>query len=315
MKKIFVILLTILAVSLQGYCSQTLDKVIVIVNGETITQSEFDIAYSSMLSRLKGRLTGEELMREAEVSRTDLLDRMIEEKLILSEAKKEDIEVTDAEIQEKVNEVKSKFESNNKFEEALIQEGVSLQELKQRYADQIRVAKLVERDVRKRVVVKPSETLEYYNSHKKDFEEPERSHLKNILIKPGENLSDEDARILAEKILGFLKAGEDFDVLALKYSQGPNPDVGGDMGFIKRGIMLKEIEDAVFKLDPGQLSEVIKTKLGYHIFKVVEKQPDTVRALSEVKDAIEKRLFMEEGKNRYKEWIEGLKKNAYISFR
>jgi parvulin-like peptidyl-prolyl isomerase len=295
--------------------SETLDKVIVVVDGETITQSEYDVAAAAMLERLNSTFKGPELAEELEIGKKELLNRMIEEKLILSKAKKENIEASDAEIDDKLNEVKSRFDSDEKFIEILQEEGVSVSELRQRYADQIKVTKLVEMEVRKKIIVTPSEIAEYYDAHTKDFSEPEQVKLKNILIKPEGDLKDEDARVLAEKVSGFLKAGEDFDGLALKYSKGPNADMGGDIGFVKRGQMLKEIEDVVFELEPGQLSDVIKTQLGCHIFRVEEKRPATIKGLNEVRDSIEKRLFLEKGKKRYREWIEELRKNAYISIR
>lgn len=280
--------------------ADTLDKVIVVVNGETITQGELDAASAA---------------QESEEAKKEILNRMIEEKLVLSEAKKRNVEVADLEIEEKLKEIKLKFESDEDFNEALKEGGISLNELKQKYADQIKVAKLVEMEVRKKIVITPSEILEYYNLHKEEFKDPQQAKVKNILIKPDKDLPDEDARILAEKILGFLKAGENFDELALKYSKGPNADRGGELGFVKRGQMLKEIEDVVFNLNVGQLSEVIKTQLGYHIFKVEEKKQERIKELNEVKDEIEKALFFTKGKQRYKEWIEDLKKNAFISFR
>lgn len=293
----------------------TLDKVIVVVNGETITQSELDAAVALMAQRLSKEYQGEELEAKLEESRKEILSRMIDERLILSEAKKKGLKVKNSEIDEKLKEVRSQFESEDKFNEVLKEENLSLNELKQRYSDQIMVSGLIEAEVKQKSVVSPSEVLEYYNAHKEEFKEPEQIRLKNILIRPDASLSDEDARALAEKLLGFLKAGEKFEEVALKYSKGPNADQGGDLGLVPRGQMMNDIEDVIFNLDTGSVSEVIKTKLGYHIFKVEEKRPERIREFAEVQDQIEKRLGYEKGKKIYTQWIEGLKKNAYISYR
>ena len=312
----FLILLAVLCPLSPVICfSATLDKVIVVVNGETITQSELDAACEIMRQKLEANLTGDALAKELEKSRKEILNRMIEEKLILSAAKKKNIEVDDEDIELKMKGVKSRFGSEDKFYEILKDEGVSVNELKQNYADQIRVAKMVEMEVRKKIVVSPSDIAEYYRVYKEDFREPEQVRLKNILVRPDENLSDDEAAALAEKILGFLKAGENFDELALKYSKGPNADRGGDMGLARRGQMLKQIEDVVLNLNSGDLSGVIKTSLGYHIFKVEEKRPERIKELSEVKDEIEKIIFAEKGKKQYDTWIEQLKKDSFISYR
>jgi len=319
MKKGIIGFLIFLAISWQmsaySCFAGTLDKVIVVVNGETITQSELDMAYSGLSDKLEKKFKGEELAGKMEEAKQNILNRMVEEKLILSEAKRLKVEATDAQIDDKLKEVKSTFESDEKFDEALKEEGVSLDELEQRYADQIIVANLADIEVRKKIIISPSEVSGYYDTHKEDFKEPEQVRVKNILIKPDDNLTDAHARELAEKTLGFLKAGEDFGELALKYSKGPNADRGGDLGFVKKGQMLKEIDDAIFNLKAGEFSEAIKTQLGYHIFKVEEKIPEGIQEFSKVKDQIESRLFFEKGKERYAEWIKALKKNAYISFR
>jgi parvulin-like peptidyl-prolyl isomerase len=177
------------------------------------------------------------------------------------------------------------------------------------------IASLADEQVRRKVVVTPAEVSEYYELHRSDFREPEKARLKNILIKPGPDLTGEDAYKLAENIKAFLNAGEDFDGLAIKYSKGPNADMGGDLGFIGRGDMMPEIEKAVLKLEPGQVSDVIETKLGYHIFKVIEKKDAQTKPLSEVKEEIEKVVYLSKAKARYDEWLAELRKNAYISYR
>jgi parvulin-like peptidyl-prolyl isomerase len=294
----------------------TLDKVIVVVNGETITQSELDAACEIMRQKLTGAdLTGEALAKELENGRKEILSRMIEEKLILSAAKKKKIEADEEDIEQKMQDVKSRFGSEDNFYATLKDGGVSINELRENYANQIRVGKMVDMEVRKKVVVAPADIAGYYDAHKEDFREPEQVRLKNILIRPGEGLEDGEAAALAEKILGFLKAGENFDELALKYSKGPNADMGGDLGLVKRGQMLKPIEDAVFNLNAGDLSGVIKTSLGYHIFRVEERRPERVKGLNEVREEIQRIIFAEKGKKQYDSWIEQLKKDSYISYR
>jgi parvulin-like peptidyl-prolyl isomerase len=312
----FLILFFIFHFSFSISCfSATLDKVIVVVNGETITQSELDAACEVMRQKLAAKFQGGELAREMEKGRKEVLDRMIEEKLILSAAKKKDIEVSDEEIEQKMRDVKSRFDSEERFQDTLRSEDLSVNELRNMYADQIRVSKMAEQVVKKKIEVTPSEIAEYYNFHKGEFRVPEQVRLKNILIKPDESLNDKEAAALAEKIVGFVKAGESFDELALKYSKGPNADMGGELGFMTKGQMLKEIERGVFNLKPGDVSEIIKTPLGYHIFKVEEKREEHIKELDEVKNDIEKILFIEKGKKQYDAWIKELKKDAYISYR
>ncbi|MCX5715668.1 MAG: peptidylprolyl isomerase [Candidatus Omnitrophica bacterium] len=294
----------------------TLDKIIVVVNGETITQGELDDAVASVAERIQKQIKDPaQFAAEIENQRKVILNRMIDERLILSEAKKKGMKANDAAVEEKLNAIRSQMGSESKFLEALRAQDISLNDLKKRYADQILISELADMEIRRKIIVTPSDISGYYEAHKADFQEPEKVHLKNILIKPGEGLTGQEAYDLAEKVKAFLKAGENFDELAIKYSKGPNADRGGDLGFVGRGEMMKEIEDAVFKLEPGQVSDVIETKLGYHIFKVEEKKAAQAKPLSEVKDDIEKTIYIGKAKARYDEWLAELKKNAYISYR
>ncbi|NQU73437.1 MAG: peptidylprolyl isomerase [Candidatus Omnitrophica bacterium] len=312
-KSLILTLICYIAVVAFSYAS-TVDKIIVVVNGETVTQAELD-AMLAFTAEARSQELGEGDLSEPNAYREEILNKMIEELLILSEAKKRGITAEEDEIEKKLNEVKSRFDSETAFKEALREQDLALTVLKQRYADQIMSSKLIDMEVRSRITVTPSEILQYYELHKEDFKEPEQVSVRNILIKPDQRYGDQQARIVAEKILGFLKAGESFNDLALKYSKGPNADRGGDLGFVKRGQMLKVIEDVIFDLDAGQLSEVIETNLGYHIFKVEEKRNEKAKALSEVSNGIEQFLYLEKVKPQYRQLVEGLKKNAYISFR
>ncbi|MEI8175922.1 MAG: peptidyl-prolyl cis-trans isomerase [Candidatus Omnitrophota bacterium] len=293
----------------------TLDKIIVVVNGETITKGELDQAVASIVDRIHKESTDATFAEKLAAARKEILDRMVEERLILSAAKKKEMKIQTNEVEARLQEVKDKFGSEEKFNEALREDDISVKDLRQRYEDQLKVGKYVETEVRKKIVIAPSELLEYYTAHQEEFRQPEQAHLSNILIKPAEDRTDDEARLLAEKILGFIKAGESFGELALKYSKGPNADRGGDMGFVNRGTLMKQIDDAAFALSSGQVTDVIKTTLGYHIFKVQERRPEGVQPFDEVKGAIEKMLFFNKGKELYAKMIDDLKKNAYISYR
>lgn len=319
MKAKFIRLLAIVVVGCQlsvvSAFASTLDKILVIVNGETITQAELDVALEAVKDRLVKEAKGADISKQLAVYRKQILDRMIEEKLILSDAKKRNAKIDDREVEDRLKEVKSKFPSEEAFDAVMKEENVSLKELRQRYADQITITKMIDLEVRKKVVITPSEVLQYYEKHKNEFVNPEQAHVKNILIKVDADNDDEKAAALAEKIIGFLKAGESFDELALKYSKGPNADRGGDLGYIKRGQMIKAIDDVIFNMNDGQLSDVVKTDLGYHIFKLEEKKPEAVLGLNDVKDGIDRMLYSEKAKGIYDSWVAELKKNAYISYR
>ena len=120
---------------------------------------------------------------------------------------------------------------------------------------------------------------------------------------------------LAKDISKRLHEGCDFDGLAKMYSDGPGAPEGGLMGYIKRGDLLPEIEKVVFALKPGEVTDVVQSSLGYHIFKVEEREAPKTLALSEVRHEVEGAVYRSKVDAKLKVWLEGLKKNAYIAFK
>lgn len=129
----------------------------------------------------------------------------------------------------------------------------------------------------------------YYNAHRDEYRTPERVHARHILLSITNKPKDEVPKIKAqaEALDKQIKAGADFAELAKKYSQDPgSAQKGGDLGWVSRGQMVKNFEDAVFALKPNEISDVVTTEYGFHIIQVLEKQPAHLQTLDEVKPAI-----------------------------
>ena len=109
-----------------------------------------------------------------------------------------------------------------------------------------------------------------------------------------------------------IRGGKPFASVAKEYSDGPTASKGGDLGTFKRGNLVASFEDKVFALKSGEVSDVFRLETGFHIVKVYEKQSAGVRALADVRKEVEAELFKEKREQRYKEWMEGLKKGSYI---
>jgi peptidyl-prolyl cis-trans isomerase D len=129
----------------------------------------------------------------------------------------------------------------------------------------------------------------YYNTHKDEYRTPERVHARHILLSIANKPKDEVPKIQAqaEALLKQIKSGGDFAELAKKNSQDPgSAQKGGDLGWVSRGQMVKNFEDAVFTLKPNEISNVVTTEYGFHIIQVLEKQSAHLQTLDEVKPAI-----------------------------
>jgi len=148
-------------------------------------------------------------------------------------------------------------------------------------ADQSQVANTIQ--------ISDAQIQAYYNQHRDEYRTPERVHARHILLSITNKPKDEVPKIKAqaEALDKQLKGGADFAELAKKYSQDPgSAQKGGDLGWVSRGQMVKNFEDAVFTLKPNEISDVVTTEYGFHIIQVLEKQPAHLQTLDEVKPAI-----------------------------
>jgi peptidyl-prolyl cis-trans isomerase D len=150
---------------------------------------------------------------------------------------------------------------------------------------------LLDREQARQTVAVPQADIQrYYNDNSQQYTTPERVRASHILLNTGGK--DEAAvRKQAEELLAKIKAGANFAELAKKYSEDPgSKEKGGDLDFFPRGQMVPEFEQAAFSLQPGQVSELVKTQYGFHIIKVVEKQAGSTQTLDQVRAQIQQTL-------------------------
>lgn len=291
------------------------DKIVIVVNNEFITQNEIDRLLGPIYQQMQSALPPDQLAKRLDEARQSIINQLIEEKLILSEAKKQNIEVEEKDVNAKIEEAKKRFPSNAVFEQALAAQHISLKELRAKYKEQLMTRKLIDQKVGARVIITPNEVSEYYASHSAEFSQPEQIKLRNILIRPKESITPEKTKELVAEIMKRLSEGGDFAELAKIYSEGPGAADGGMMGYVKRGDLIPEIEKVVFNLKEGEVSGVIQTGLGYHFFKVEEKKTAESLPLAEARRSIENVLWQQKIKEKSKGWIEDLRKHAYIAFK
>lgn len=308
----FFILMAAAPLSVEG---QVINRVVAIVNDEVITEQDVQQLISVLYAQYVQEYKGDELLKKMEEVKRDVLVQMIEDKLILSRAKELDIRVTEQEISDKLEYIKSSFQSEKDFFDTLKTQGITVSDLKKRYSDQIMMKKVLDLEVRPGVSVLPSEISGYYEGHREDFRLSERCWVRHILIKAEDDVGFELAKVEAQGICDKIKEGQDFAELAKAYSQGPNKENGGDMGYIARGEMLEELEDAIFSMDKGEYSGPVKSKVGYHIFKVEDIQHSGYLSLDMVQADIKAMILQKRFKERLNEWLGGLRSKAYISIK
>lgn len=310
--KFVFLIITCLIICFYGN-ARAAEKIVAVIGNELITLSELEEALTPVYKQYKALFKGEELEAKSKKAREEILAQMIKDKVILQEAGKLGVTIREEDVNNKLNEMIAKFPSEEKFFQALKNEGIALESIRDKYREQLIIRKLTNMEVRAKVALRPQELMDYYNNNKQEFTEVEEVKLKTILIRVEEGGSDEAARARIEEIRTMLVEGMDFGRLALVTSEGPEAKIKGDIGFVKRGELLEEVDKVIFRLEPGEISEPVRTEIGYHLFKVEVKKESRVKEFKEVRRYIEDKLFQQKAVTRFNEWISKLEEDVYIS--
>ena len=268
-------LLTFLAAAAPA--QQMLDRIIAVVDKEIITESELNDRVSLLAMQNRLDPSSPELKRQ-------VLDGMVTEKLILAQARIDSIEVTDAEVTQALDQQIQNF-IRQVGSEARVEQmyGKSVNRIRVEYRDEVRQQLLVQKVRQQREAkldVTRREIEEFYEAYRDSLPEvPEEFTLRHIFMIPKPDSSIEAAtREKLQTILDSIKTGGDFADFARRYSTDGTAAGGGDLGWAKRGDYVREFETAVFGLQEGQMSGVIKTQYGYHIVQLMERRGEQVRA-------------------------------------
>jgi peptidyl-prolyl cis-trans isomerase SurA len=298
----------------EAVCAEVLERILAVVNDEIITEQDLQVVMSPVLAQYRTLYSGKEFDDKVKLAREEFLNKVIEDKLILSEAKRRQVVVKDLEVDQMLSEVRNKFPNREFFLKSIQEQGLTEKKLWNRFYDQMMMQKLVNFEVRSKVSVSPGEISEYYKAHPEAFAQGDRVRLRHILIRESSR-SEEEAKTFADSLVAQIRTGRPFEELAKTYSEGAEAKEGGEMGWMEKGQLMGEIDEKVFALDSGEVSDPIHSSLGYHIFQVVERQKFSVKPLEEVRDEVQDILFKEKLSKRLEVWIQNLKKNAYISIR
>lgn len=315
--------------SAQGW-AKVVNKPVAIVNGEMITLDEYKKVADPMIEQYSKVFTGLDKESKLAELKKYILNQMIEEKILLQEAEKKKIKITDVDIDEGLKELKKSFTSEDDFKAELKRQNMTEKELRKKVKDSLSVRKLIEQEIEAKVEPPTEQEIQnYYNEHKKDFERPDQIRVRHILIKLDKNADlKTKSKVLntMRDIEKQLKAGADFAELAKKYSEDPgSKDKGGDIGFFAKGMMVKEFEDAAFKLKKGQISDIVPTDFGYHIIKLEEEKPGKQLELTDelelggpplkVKDFMKETISQEKSVKKFSEWLKNLKESGKIEIK
>ncbi|MCB0412144.1 MAG: peptidylprolyl isomerase [Bdellovibrionales bacterium] len=296
--------------------ARTVEEIEVIINDQIITKSDIE-AYQKKLKT--GGLVDDALLqlRDVDKLRKDrrfLIEHLIDEKLIDSEVKRQNMDATIERVEQEIREVSRRNGiSRAQLKEALSRQGVKFSD----YQDFIRTSlgrqSLIEKEISSRIRISDEDISSYFLQEKgSDNTQVFEMELAHILFLP-QNSGDSAAKQRAEQILSRLRSNPgSFDKMAAQYSEDPNFTQGGILGTFKAGEMLPEIEKAVKNLAPGEISGVIKTPAGYHILKVLRRTLVEDPSLVEDKTRIQNILYQKAFKKQLRLWLDRQRDEAFI---
>lgn len=285
-----------------------------VVNGTTITWQEVDKELDSARNRMaaQGRMLTEAQLPEIQ---ENILDGMITRELLFQESAKEGIRIAPETVEAQLGQIKTQFPDEATYQARLKEMAVTEADISQQILRGLTIEELIDVKIGQKIVVSEAEGKRYYEENPNFFQQPEQVHARHILIKVAPDADDPakaEARKNIEAVEKKVKAGEDFEALAIAHSQGPSAPKGGDLGFFGRGQMVAPFEEAAFALEPGKVSGVVETEFGYHLIQSVEKKPAETISYEKAKDQIAEYLKQEKMQGEVEGYVEELKKTAKI---
>jgi len=318
-KHIVLILLCVFSFSPFLQADEIVDRVVAVVNEDVITLSELEEEAAPTLEKIRQQAPFDQVETASHKARKDILSAMIDRKLLLQRAKKRNVNVPDAEIDASVDRILEQNKiSVEEFRTQLGLIGQTEQQYRETIRSQIIRSKLVNYEIRSKVVITNEQISEYYNEHYVNQTAPEGYQILQIGLSWGErgrSATPVEAKKRAEQIHDMVSAGESFKEMAKQQSDFPSAVDGGDIGILPKDELAPYMWEAIKDLRPGEVSQVIETPAGYQFFKLISARDGNVSTrapLDAVRDEIRNTLYDQELKRKFDSWVKLLREHSYI---
>jgi len=346
MKRLSLILITLTCLPALA-AGQVVEEIITRVNNQIITRSEYERSKDQLKEEVKQQSPKDPDKVYADREK-DVLRDLVDQQLLLDKGK--DLGITgDTEIIKRLDQMRKdmKLDSLEALEKEATKQGVSWEDFKQNMRNQIITQKVIGEEVSSHLSVSKEEEQKFYDEHKSEMEQPEYIRLSEILVAPkttaaptaagtpatdpnaapaAQPPSDDaakqavDAEALkaaeakANDLLKQIRGGAAFEDIAKKYSDGPSAADGGNLGTFERGKLAKELEDKTFAMKAGEVTDVIRTKQGYVILKVVDHQMAGIPPFKDALPKIQDALYYQKLQPALRAYLTKLREDAYIKY-
>ncbi len=290
--------------------SETVNRIVAIVNEDVITESDVHTHLSAMLAQQ--REPSQTSKTDVEDMRKVVLHHLIEQRLMLQEAKRAGVSLSTEEVLSKIQTLRESFNSEEEFEQSLAESSMSLEQLKEKIQDQLLVQRVIDSKVRSSILISPQEVAQAVSAHPELSTSGERVKLSHILVRINEDRPEAKARALIEDLHQQLTKGADFATLAQRYSEDQYKDAGGKMDWVAQGELLPELDQVIVTLKPGDLSPPVQTGLGFHLVKIEDRRSAASLSVLEANHAVYQQLYQQKFQRAFQQWLNELQQKAYI---
>lgn len=310
---LFQILIILPCVSLAQTQAPPDDRVAA-VNGAPVYAAEFEAA---LHQALQPWAAADKNVRGGRLRalRKEVLENLIGRRLAYQESRRLGIEVDSDMVDRETERVAARFSKASDFAEALIGADLSRDRLRQQFRQDIAIRRLLEEQVLQYVEVSDREVRAFYDSNPNLFKAPALVKASHIFIAAGSDSTREkrqEAVALLRDIQAQLAQGVAFTELAIDYSQCASSEHGGDLGYFDKEKMIKGFADAAFALNPGEVSDIVRTGRGYHLILVEDRKPKMKLTFEDVREKLRQNLKIEKAARDIKVYLQTLRDSAEV---
>jgi parvulin-like peptidyl-prolyl isomerase len=310
-----------------GIRAEILEQVLVKVNGEIITKTEFE---ARQVAELRNRpelanspAAGAELQKAVAEITPDLILSAVDELLLVQRGRESGFALGDQQFAQILENIKTSnnLQDDAKFQEALKQEGLTMADLRRNLERQMLVNQVQRAEILDKISITDEEARAYYDAHRQEFTSPSEVTLREILLEVkstdrGVNVAEDDAaRDQAEEIRKRLLAGEPFPRLAGEYSSAASKANGGLIGPLNSGELAPALRDLLAKMQVGDITESIRTQRGYQLLKLESRTDAKLRSFEEARGDIGNRIGEQKLRGEREKYLDRLRAQATITWR
>jgi len=302
----------------EAEASRVREEILVIVNNHIITRRVLQQAVEEQNAALYRQFSGAELDAKLKEARQQTLQGLIDSELLEDKAGDLGIKISDDQIRSMVEQIKKEnnFATDADLEKALrAQAGIGLDEYIKRQKQGAVQQQVLGREVYSKIAVEDSELQAYYEQHLSDYAQPARFRVRELAVAKGATAADTDAaRAKMAEIQKALQGGASFEDLVKQDSTAASKDTAGDLGWMQKGFLQPQLEQAAWALKPGEVSPLLETDKDLILLQLIAKEDAPHQPLAEVRDKILEKVQEPKAKNAVERYLEDLRTRANIRY-